>query len=69
MWWLAVLGMVVVIGAIIARSFARDVERTIPAATVEVAHQRWLAAVHTTPPIPREVETTSANHGVAEVMA
>ena len=69
MWWLAALGLLVVIGAVIARSFARDVERTIPAATVEAAHQRWLAAVHTTPAIPREVETTRANHGVAEVVA
>ena len=69
MWWLAALGLLVVIGAVIARSFTRDVERTIPAATVEAAHQRWLAAVHTTPAIPREVETTRANHGVAEVVA
>ena len=68
-WWLAALSLVVVIGSVIARSFTRDVERTIPAATVEAAHQRWLAAVHTTPAIPREVETTRANHGVAEVVA
>ena len=69
MWWLAALGLVVVIGALIARSFARDVERTIPAAKVEAAHQRWLAAVHATPPIPRKLETTSANHGLAKVAA
>ena len=69
MWWRAALGLLGVIGSVIARSFARDVERTIPIATVEAAHQRWLAAVHTTPPIPRELETTRANHGVAEVGA
>ena len=67
MWWLAALGAVVILGAVIARSFARDVDRTIPAAVVEAANQRWLAAVCATPSIPREVETTSANRGLAEV--
>ena len=69
MGWLAALGLLVVIGSVIARSFARDVERTIPAAEVEAAHQRWLDAVHATPATPRELETTRANHGLAEVLA
>ena len=67
MWWLAALGMVVVVGAIIARSFARDVDRTVPAAEVEAGERRWLAAVKRAAPIPRQIETTSANHGLAEV--
>ena len=69
MWWLAALGLLAIAGAVVARSFARDVERTIPAAEVEAAHRRWLAAVNATPAIPREVETTRANHGLAEVAA
>jgi cytochrome o ubiquinol oxidase subunit 1 len=31
MWWLAILGVVAVIGALIVRSFARDVQRTVSA--------------------------------------
>ena len=35
MWWLAILGVLTIIAAVIARSFARDVHRIVPAAEVE----------------------------------
>jgi cytochrome o ubiquinol oxidase subunit 1 len=66
-WWLAILGILVVIGSVIARSFARDVDRIIPAAEVEAIERRWLDEAHATDPIPRLLETTSANRGLAGV--
>ncbi|MGI4733112.1 MAG: cbb3-type cytochrome c oxidase subunit I [Janthinobacterium lividum] len=67
MWWLAILGALAVVVTVIARSFARDTHRIIPAAEVERTEQRWLAAVRQARPIQREVEDTSANQGLAEV--
>jgi cytochrome o ubiquinol oxidase subunit 1 len=69
MWWLAILGLLVIIGAVIARSFARNVERIVPAAEVEETQTRWLRAVAEARPIPRQIETSSANQGLAEVAA
>lgn len=67
MWWLAILGTVVVVAAVIARSFARDTERVIPAEVVARTEAAWLATVARATPIPRELETTPANQGLAEV--
>jgi cytochrome o ubiquinol oxidase subunit 1 len=67
MWWLAALGVLVVIGAIIARSFARDVDRMIPAEDVQAIHERWLGEVQATLPVNRQFETTPANRGLAAV--
>ncbi len=39
----------------------------IPADEVERTERRWLRAVAEATPIPREVETTPANQGLAEV--
>ena len=58
MWWLAILGVLAIIAAVIARSFARDVHRIIPADEVERTERRWLHAVAEATPIPREVEMT-----------
>jgi cytochrome o ubiquinol oxidase subunit 1 len=69
MWWLAIAGTLVVIGAVIARSFARDVDRVIPAAEVARTQARWLRAVAKARAVPRQVETTAANEGLAEVSA
>jgi cytochrome o ubiquinol oxidase subunit 1 len=69
MWWLAALGLLAVVGAVIARSFARDVDRVIPAEEVRRREQAWLAAAHEALPIPRRDETKSVNHGLAEVEA
>ncbi|WP_423065070.1 cbb3-type cytochrome c oxidase subunit I [Devosia sp. CN2-171] len=44
-WWLATLGLVAVIGTIIARSFATNTTRVIPAAEVAEIEGRWKQAV------------------------
>jgi cytochrome o ubiquinol oxidase subunit 1 len=67
MWWLAILGSVVIIATIIGRSFARDVHRTISAEEIEKTEARWLRAVAEATPIPREIEMEPANQGLAEV--
>ena len=69
MWWLAAVGLLVCIGALIMRSFARDVDRTIPAKEVARREQAWLDAVQTALPIPRRDETKPVNHGLAKVDA
>jgi cytochrome o ubiquinol oxidase subunit 1 len=69
MWWLAILGTLTIVATVIARSFARDTDRVIPAAEVARTQDAWLAAVARARPVPREVETTPANHGLAEVHA
>ncbi len=68
-WWLAALGVLAVIAAVIARSFARDVHRIVPAAEVERETSQWLRTVSAARAIPREFETTSANQGLARVPA
>jgi cytochrome o ubiquinol oxidase subunit 1 len=67
MWWLASVAMLVVVGSVIARSFARDVERIIPAAQVQATQEHWLDDVHATDPVKRLLETTPANRGLAEI--
>ena len=67
MWWLAIIGVLAIIGAVIARSFACDVHRIIPADEVERTELRWLSTVAEATPIPREIEMTSVNKGLAEV--
>ncbi|MBA2935195.1 cbb3-type cytochrome c oxidase subunit I [Sphingomonas sp. CGMCC 1.13654] len=68
-WWLAALGTLAVIVAVIARSFVRDVHRIVPAAQVERETERWLRTVSAARAIPREIETTPANQGLAQVPA
>jgi cytochrome o ubiquinol oxidase subunit 1 len=67
MWWLAMVAMLIVVGAVIARSFARDVDRIIPAAEVEAIEARWLELASATPRVHRALETTPANRGLAAV--
>ncbi len=69
MWWLVILGIVTVVATAIARSFTRDNTWTLPAGEVAQIQRRWLRAVGEATPIPREIEMTSANRGVAEVSA
>jgi cytochrome o ubiquinol oxidase subunit 1 len=66
-WWLAILGVLAIVGTVIARSFARDVRRIIPAAEIAWTDMMWLQAVADATPIPRQMETTSANQGRAEI--
>ncbi|WP_010183218.1 cbb3-type cytochrome c oxidase subunit I [Sphingomonas sp. PAMC 26605] len=68
-WWLALLGLAVAIGAVIARSFVRDTHRVISADEVAATEARWHAAIAAALPIERDEETQSVNHGLAKVMA
>ena len=52
--------------AVIARSFVRDTHRTIPAAEVKAREESWLALAARTRPVPRQLEESSANLGLAE---
>jgi cytochrome o ubiquinol oxidase subunit 1 len=67
MWWLAIIGILTIVTTIIVRSFARNTHRIISATEVERTEHAWLRAVADATPIPREMETTSLNRGVAEV--
>lgn len=64
-WWLAALALLVIVGAMIARSFNPATERTIPAAEVAADHRRWLAAVRAAPPVDRRQEQSAGNRGHA----
>jgi cytochrome o ubiquinol oxidase subunit 1 len=68
-WWMAILGLLVAIGAVIARSFVRDTHRIVTAAEVAETEARWHAAIDAATPTPRLLETQSSNHGLAETMA
>lgn len=68
-WWLAAFGMLVVFLAVIGRSFARDVDRIVPAAEVERIDRQWLDGAAVSRPIPRELEETTENEGLAAWMA
>ena len=66
---MAILGLVAIWAAVIARSFVRDTRRTIPAAEVRATDRLWLTAAAATSAVPRRVEETTANHGLAELTA
>ncbi|NIZ12744.1 cbb3-type cytochrome c oxidase subunit I [Phaeobacter sp. HF9A] len=64
-WWLAVLSLVVMIGAFIAKSFVPEPHRIIPATEVAAAHEAWLAAIAKASPVTRAQETSAENRGLA----
>jgi cytochrome o ubiquinol oxidase subunit 1 len=66
---MAALCLAAVVATVIARSFMRDVTRIIPAATVEAVDRRWLAHAHSAQPIPRSLEQSEQNEGLAQWMA
>jgi len=68
-WWLAAAGLLTMWAAVVARSFVRDVHRTIPAEEVARIEDHWLSVVAATQAVPRELEETPANRGLAEQMA
>ncbi len=68
-WWLAVVGVLAAVGAIVARSFVLDTMRIIPADEVRRQDQAWLALVRTLPRSDRETETTPENRGLAKAAA
>jgi cytochrome o ubiquinol oxidase subunit 1 len=65
-WWMAVLFLAVVTGTVVARSFMRNVTRIIPAATVEAVDRAWLAQANAARPVPRELEQSERNEGLAQ---
>ena len=66
MWWLGIAGLAVVIGAIVVRSFGRDQHRIVTAAEVEQVDRRWRMALAEGQAIPRELEMTTGNMGLAQ---
>jgi cytochrome o ubiquinol oxidase subunit 1 len=64
-WWLVILAALAGIAALVVRGFQRGTEKIIPAAEVRRAHQRWVQAARSAPPITRGKERTSANKGRA----
>ncbi len=65
-WWMVGLFGFAVVATVIIRSFMRDVSRTIPAAEVEEFDRRWLAKAQAARPVPRQLEMTHGNRGLAE---
>ncbi len=68
-WWLVILGAIGIVITAIARSFVRDLYKSIPAEEVRRTEAKWLAEVAAARPIPRELELTPANEGLADVSA
>jgi cytochrome o ubiquinol oxidase subunit 1 len=64
-WWLAALGLALIPGALIVRAFVCETERVIPAAEVARAHDAWLDAIARADGVTRDVETGTANRGLA----
>jgi cytochrome o ubiquinol oxidase subunit 1 len=64
-WWLAAVSAVVTLFAGFVRAFRRDLHRTIAAVTVEAHDRRWLAIANAAQPVFRELESTTANQGLA----
>ena len=65
-WWLAILGFSGVWVAVIVRSFQRDTVEYLTETDVAGQQSLWLACLKTTPAIPRDLERTPANRGLAE---
>lgn len=64
-WWLAILSAGGIIVAFIARTFVLSTTHVIPADEIAAEHQAWLAQVRAARSSTRDVETSSANHGLA----
>ena len=64
-WWMAVLFGFISAASGIVRSFMRNLHRVIPAAEVEAEHRRWLAEAAAATPVPRRLEETPINEGLA----
>ncbi len=64
-WWLAGLSLLVIVVAVIARSFTVDTTYTIPAREIARDHRAWLARIKAAQPITRDRETDDINQGLA----
>ena len=69
MLWLAIMGLLGAVVFLIFRSFQRDTKRTVSAEEVTRIEHRWHAALRSARPIPRQIERTPANQGLAEIPA
>jgi cytochrome o ubiquinol oxidase subunit 1 len=64
-WWMvAVFGLIAVIAGL-ARSFMRDLHEIIPAAKIEEEHRDWLAIAGAATAVPRVLEESPINEGLA----
>ncbi|EHH67854.1 cbb3-type cytochrome c oxidase subunit I [Gluconobacter morbifer] len=63
-WWLALLGLMVFVAAIIIRSFNKHTTRILNAEEVSRIETRWLNAVRSTPSVTADQELTLHNHGL-----
>ena len=68
-WWLVAAGLVVVVGAVIGRSFVTETERVIQADEVRRQELAWLATVRHAVPTSRDDEVDRSNDGLAEIKA
>ncbi len=68
-WWLVAISAITVFLTVFARSAARDVDRTVPAKEVERTDRAWLELAAASHPVPRQLEETSKNEGLAAWMA
>ena len=66
-WWLAILSAVVIVGAVIARTFMLSTTHVIPSAEIAAEHRAWLAQVLAAKPITPDAETSRANRGFASL--
>jgi cytochrome o ubiquinol oxidase subunit 1 len=64
-WWLAIIGFIMIWAVVIASSFNLDTEETIPADVVRAQNEAFLEAVRNAPGVTRDDETGSANQGKA----
>ena len=65
-WWLAILSVLVLGAAAIGLGFVGEKRVVVPAAEVEREHARWLALARQVPVVPRELETSEQNRGLAD---
>lgn len=64
-WWLAVAALAGIVVTVIARAFATDTEKTIPAVELRHFHEAFLARVAVTQGVDRGLESDPANRGLA----
>ncbi|GAA4767903.1 cytochrome o ubiquinol oxidase subunit I [Stakelama sediminis] len=65
-WWLAILGVLIMWGMVIFRSFITETHQIIPADEVERQHRAFLKEVSETRAVDRDYEMTPQNRGLAE---
>jgi cytochrome o ubiquinol oxidase subunit 1 len=68
-WWLTILGALLAVATVIARGYARDTEKTIPAHKVKQEYECWLCLVRATAPVTRAREASPVNQGLADQTA